>query len=168
MIFQVIFMSLSFGLAWMGITGRVSVESFLVGFVLSALTVWALLRLGVRFDVHGGAGRPTAFLAFFGHILMDALIGSIQVTRLILRPKLELRTGIVALKTGDPSPEQQLAALSAQAINMTPGQLVIEFGDEGTLYLHCLDIDSALPTLDAAQARRIALLRQMMGVKDGD
>jgi multisubunit Na+/H+ antiporter MnhE subunit len=88
------------------------------------------------------------------------------VVKLVLSPKIELKTGIIALQTGDKSADQKLAALSAHGLNMSPGQLVIDFEDGGTLYVHCLDLEASRPTLEAEQARRLHLLHRIIGVNE--
>lgn len=168
MAIQILFLSLPISLIWMGVTGQVSFGSFLVGYVIGILTLLVLARIGVRFQKHIKPGQPLAVITYTGLILWNGLISSFQVVKLVLSPKIELKTGIVALPTGDHSADQQLAALSAHGINMTPGQLVIDFDDNGTLYVHCLDLEASRPTLEAEQARRLQLLRRIMGVNENE
>ena len=155
--------SLLICLVWIGITGQVSLDGLFVGFIVGFLTLALLHRVGVSLPKTVKLGQPIAVLIYTARILWNGLISSFQVVRLVLSPKIELKTGIVALPTGDTSEQQQLAALSAHGINMTPGQLVIDFDDEGTLYIHCLDLDASRPTLESEQARRLRLLRRIMG-----
>jgi len=49
---------------------------------------------------------------------------------------------------------------------MTPGELVIDFGENGTLYVHCLDIENSRSRLELEQQKRIELLREILGVSD--
>lgn len=150
-------------LLWVLVTGRVTLGSLLVGFVIGLGIALGLRRLGVRptrrltVDQLVAIGRYGAYLAWNG------LRSSVQVARIILRPRLELHTGIVALHTGDRSEKQRLTALSAHGLNMSPGQLVVDFSDDGTLYVHCIDLDAVQPTLEAEQAERTLLLRRILG-----
>lgn len=152
-------------LIWVAVTGEVSLEGLFVGFIVGVLTLALLHRVGVNLPKRISGRQPIALLIYTAGILWNGLISSFQVVRLVLSPKIELKTGIVALPTGDTSEGQQLAALSAHGINMTPGQLVIDFDDEGTLYIHCLDLEASRPTLESDQARRLQLLRRILGVE---
>ncbi len=160
---QKIAYSLLIGLVWVAVTGEVSLDGLFVGFIVGLLTLALLHRVGVDLPKRISAGQPIALLIYTAGILWNGLISSFQVVRMVLSPKIELKTGIVALPSGDKSEEQQLAALSAHGINMTPGQLVIDFDDEGTLYIHCLDLEASRPTLESDQARRLGLLRRILG-----
>jgi multicomponent Na+:H+ antiporter subunit E len=165
---QILLLSLPISLIWIGVTGQVSPGGFLVGYIVGVLTLLLLSRLGIRFEKTIKPTQPLAFLTYTWLILWNGLSSSVQVVKLVLSPKIELKTGIVALSTGDKSKDQQLAALSAHGINMTPGQLVIDFDDGGTLYIHCLDLEASRPHLEAEQARRTRLLRRIMGVNDDE
>ena len=160
--------SLLIGLVWVGVTGQAALDSFFVGVIVGLLTLALLHRIGVNLPQTIKIDQPLAVLIYTARILWNGLISSVQVVQLVLSPNIELKTGIVALPTGDTSEEQQLAALSAHGINMTPGQLVIDFDDQGTLYIHCLDLEASRPTLESEQARRLHLLRRVIGVKDND
>jgi multicomponent Na+:H+ antiporter subunit E len=158
--------SMPISLIWMGVTGYVTPGGFLVGLVIGMVTLIALRLLGVGFDKPLHIGQPVALLTYAGLILWNGLLSSFQVAKLVLSPKIHLRTGIVALPTGDTSEDAQLTALSAHGINMTPGQLVIDFDENNTLYIHCFDLEASRGRLEPEQARRLSLLKRMMGVED--
>lgn len=166
---QTAVMSLVFGFVWIGVTGRANIESFFVGYVLSFLTLRLLYRYGVRFYIRMKLTQPLAFIQFGAIVLYNGLISSLQLARLLLNPKpIKLQTAILKLETGDHTKSQLFAAFSAHAINLTPGELTVEFEDEGTLYIHCLDIETTRATLAREQARRMKLLQQMMGEVEHD
>lgn len=75
-------------------------------------------------------------LSFFWELLLSNL----AVVRAVLRPKLDIRPGIVAypLKVRTPSAITWLANL----ITLTPGTLSLYVSDDlQTLYIHTLNID---------------------------
>ncbi len=162
---QYIVLAAPVSVLWVLITGRVSPGSFLVGFVIGLAMMLALRRLGVRLGKGLTLDQIAAVLQYTTLLAWNALVSSFQVTRLVLSRRLDLHTGIVALRTGDTSERQKLAALSAHGINMTPGQLVIDFDDRGTLFVHCIDLEASQRTLEAQQDRRVRLLRRMVGEK---
>lgn len=158
--------ALPISLLWVAVTGRVNWESLLVGYVIGVLTLAVLSLLGLR--LHGGftPRQMLALVRYSGLLLWNGMVSSVQVARMLMRPKIELKTGILALKTGDTTPEQRLAALSAHGLNMTPGELVIDFDDDGTLYVHCLDLETSRSLLETEQQERLKLLREILGVID--
>jgi multicomponent Na+:H+ antiporter subunit E len=80
----------------------------------------------------------------------------IQVARLVIDPKLPIQPGIVAIPSR--AKTELGEALSAHAISLTPGELVVEIGDDGILYTHCLDASHAAEYLEDAQKMRKDLL----------
>jgi len=79
------------------------------------------LRLGLRF-------------------LYELVASNIVVARMVLRPQLSIRPGIVAYRT-DLQSEMAVAWL-ANLITLTPGTLTLAVSeDRKTLYIHTLDID---------------------------
>jgi multicomponent Na+:H+ antiporter subunit E len=91
--------------------------------------------------------RYTVWLA------IDIIRNGIKVARIVLDPKLPIRPGIVAIPSGMHS--ELGTALSAHAITITPGEQVIEIGDDGMMYTHCLDaISSAEGAAEAQRTRR--------------
>ena len=160
---NILTLAVPIGLLWVAVTGRISIGSIVVGYLIGVLTLVTLRLLQVRLRASFTPRQAIAFVQYSTWVLWDCLLSSIQVARLILRPQIDLKTGIVALPTGDTSPEQRLTALSAHGINLAPGQLVVDFDDQGTLYLHCLDLESAHMTMEVTQARRARLLRTILG-----
>ena len=153
-------------LLWVAVTGRVEWGSLLVGYVIGVITLTVLSALGIRFLGSFTLRQLIAVLRYSVLLFWNGIVSSVHVALMLLRPKIELKTGIVALKTGDATPQQRLAALSAHGLNMTPGELVIDFDDDGTLYVHCLDLESSRARLDSEQQERIKLLREILGVSD--
>ena len=84
---------------------------------------------------------PGSFLALAVYLLLVAknvLLGGIQVARLVLAPGMPLKSGVIAVK---PDCDHELGqALIAHAISLSPGELLIETGEDGTMYIHTLDV----------------------------
>lgn len=160
---QYLLSALPIAIVWIAITGRVSLDSFALGYFLGLVTLAALRLLGIRFGKVRSADQLLAVLIYGGTILLNGFKSSLKVVKLVLSPKIKLETGIVALNTGDLSESQLLTALSAHGINTTPGQLVIDIADGGVLYIHCLDLEASRAVVEPEQARRIHLLRRILG-----
>lgn len=158
--------ALPISLLWVAVTGRVEWGSLLVGYVIGAIMLAVLSALGIRFQGRFTPRQMIALLRYSAILFWNGIVSSVHVARMLMRPTIDLKTGIVALKTGDTSAEQRLSALSAHGLNMSPGELVIDFDDDGTLYVHCLDLEKSRSMLDTEQQERLKLLREILGVSD--
>jgi multicomponent Na+:H+ antiporter subunit E len=89
----------------------------------------------------------------------DLIKSGIQVARIVLNPALPIKPGIVAIPTGC---ESELGtALSAHAISLTPGELVIEMDEQGVMYTSCLDVTTSEKQVAEAQRLRENLLKKI-------
>lgn len=158
--------ALPISLLWIAVTGYVEPGGLLVGYVIGVLCLTLLSAFGIRFQGRFTPRQLIALVRYSAILFWNGVVSSVQVARLLLNPKIELKTGIVALETGDKSADQTIAALSAHGLNMTPGELVIDFDDDGTLYVHCLDLESSRAKLDKEQQARTRLLREILGVNE--
>lgn len=152
-------------IVWVAITGKTSLDSLGLGYVIGLFVIWLMARMDIRFTGVKSFDRIVALATYVATILWTSLVSSLHVARLVLRPKIELKTGVVRLNTGDLSESQLLTALSAHGINMTPGEMVIEIADGGDLYIHCIDLEESRPVIEDQQAKRLKLLRRIVGEK---
>ena len=165
---QFLVSALPIALAWGAITGRVTLDSLLLGYIIGVASLALLYKMGIRFGKLRSLDQPLAILIYTGTIIWNAFTSSMKVVKLVLSPKIELKTGIVALNSGDLSESQLLTGLSAHGINMTPGQMVIDIADGGVLYIHCLDLEASKPVIEPEQAQRLRLLRRIIGEREND
>ncbi|MCA9970353.1 MAG: Na+/H+ antiporter subunit E, partial [Anaerolineales bacterium] len=146
------------GLYWL-LTGNFEAANLVVGLLLG-LGAAALIRPSRR--PVAWRRLPGALLAGVQYVvilLVDLARSGVQVTRIVLSPALPIRPGIVAIPSGC---ESELAtALSAHAITVTPGEMVVEIGEDGVMYTHCLDAAAAAQQLGEAQAMRRKLLQRI-------
>jgi multicomponent Na+:H+ antiporter subunit E len=122
-------------LVWVGLWGSVTVANVLGGLAVAVLLL-LLLRPGPA-DAPAVVD-PLALLRFVVRFFVDLVVSSLQVVRLVLRPRIELRQSVVSVRVPDAS--DTLLTLLADAISLTPGTLTIDV-DRGssTLYVHALD-----------------------------
>lgn len=165
---QFLLSALPIAVIWVAITGRVTLDSLGLGYGIGLFTLLALRQLGIKFDKRLTPGQPLALLSYTWGILWNGFRSSLKVVKLVLSPKIELATGVIALQTGDLSERQLLTALSAHSINTTPGEMVIDIADGGVLYVHCLDLEASRPVVEEEQVRRLKLLRRILGEYDRD
>jgi multisubunit Na+/H+ antiporter MnhE subunit len=150
-------------LFWMGITNRLTLESFLVGYLLG-IGGTALFRPPLV-DVNWRKlpGQLTALLIYIVVLYRDILLSGIGLARRVLSRDMNLKLGIIAVPIQDPEKSQIVAALSADVVTLTPGELVVEIEDNSVMYVHCLDIEDAEAHAADAQAKRLHLLQRILG-----
>jgi multicomponent Na+:H+ antiporter subunit E len=152
-----------------------SIPIFLVYLALSGnlapanLAAGELIALGISALFPGSDGPPLswkrlpvflwAVLRYVFVVILDILKGGISTARIVLDPKLPINPGIIAIPSN--SQTELGAALSAHAISISPGELVVAMDDEGVLYVHCLDVANSSRYAQEAQALRDDLLCRM-------
>ncbi len=105
--------------------------------------------------------RATWALARYVFVVAkDVILGGIQVARLVLDPKLPVKPGVIAVPSGSDS--EWATALSAHAITLSPGAMVMEIGEHGVMYTHTLDITGADESIAELQRLRRDLLEKIL------
>ncbi len=155
--------SLLLAFGWVALTNQLTLEGFLVGYLLSLG-----LTLGFRppLATIRAARLPDQVAATAQYIVLlfyDIIISSIDVARRVLSPDMKLQPGVVAVETLDPDCDQIIAALSADAISLTPGELVIEIEDDYIMYVHAMDVHETAAKARGTQQRRLRLLQRITG-----
>jgi len=89
----------------------------------------------------------------------DMVVSGVQVARIVLSPSLPIRPGIVAIPA-ETNTDLGIA-LSAHAVSLTPGELVVEIDDDHMMYTHCLDATHAETYIKDAHDLRIELLNEI-------
>jgi multicomponent Na+:H+ antiporter subunit E len=89
----------------------------------------------------------------------DVVKSGIGVARIVLDPALPIKPGIITIPS---CCESELgSALSAHALSITPGELVIGIDEAGVMYTHCLDATHSAEYTAQAQAMRRDLLSKI-------
>ena len=100
-----------------------------------------------------------ALVLYIYRLLIDIVKCGITVSRYILDPKLPIRPGIIAVPAQ--TSNQKIIAISAHGITVTPGEMVVEIGDDGVMYTHCIDVMTSGDVSDKAQTARKELLEKI-------
>lgn len=130
---------------WVGLWGSVTAAN-----VLGGLAVAVVLVLLLPLPSHGGHGvvHPAALLRFAVRFAVDLVVSSAQVVAVVLRPRLVLRQGVVAVRV--PGASEGLMTLLGNAITLTPGTLTLDVDlPSSTLYVHALDVGRGPDGVDA-------------------
>lgn len=142
------------------LTGNFQLSNIIIG-LLIATFVALLLRIESR--PMSLRSVPTAVWAVIKYavvLTVDLVISGLQVARLVLTPKMPIEQGNIAIPTLCSSETAQ--ALSAHAITLTPGEMVVEMGSSGVMYTHSLDATHAEAAISEAQQMRDKMLIKIM------
>ncbi len=145
---------------YMALTANGEPLNWLLGILLAA-GITALIRPNPS-PIQWRALGTTLLAAgqFLLRLLWDLLVSSVGVAWLVLQKEMPLRQGIIALPSDSDS--KLVTLLSAQAITLTPGELVVEIDEDGVMYTHSLDVVVAAEREPAAQKRRVQLLERIV------
>lgn len=148
---------------------------FLISYVLWLALVWVYRRIPPGWDFQSmllGIGASAAVAAVFGHNFTDApgkflnpirwfytlifipvfavlcIKANLQVSSLVLNPKMPIKPGIIKIRTTLKT--RTAITMMANCITLTPGTLTVEATDAGVLYVHWISIQ----TIDEEQASR--------------
>ena len=127
-------------LTWGLLTADLTPASLLVGALLGVAVVFAV---GEHFpwdpeplDILRRLPRAIRYL---GPFLKALTVANLQVAWIVIRPRLAIRPGILALGTRHRS--EAGVTLLANSITLTPGTLTMDVAPTGdVLYIHVLDI----------------------------
>jgi multisubunit Na+/H+ antiporter MnhE subunit len=95
---------------------------------------------------------------YLGVLLKDIALNALWVADIVVRNR-PINPGIIAIPSKCETPMG--AALSAHAITASPGEMVMEIGDDGVMYVHCLDATNRQELMEAAQTQRRELLQNI-------
>lgn len=150
-------------IVWMILTASISIGSFLVGFLLGFAILFGLKMNTIHINGRRIPRQLVAFVVYTVTLLRDIWMCSVDVAKRVLNPKMPMNPGIIAVPTQDPDEGDFTAAFSAHGITITPGELVVDFDDSHTMYVHCLDVEASAQNADGAQTKRLKLLRRIIG-----
>jgi multicomponent Na+:H+ antiporter subunit E len=128
-------------LAWLRVVGVALWGALSLLTVLSGLLVAALASLvfplpPLRLDVRV---RPVALLVLVGRFMIDVVVSSLQVTRVVLRRGRPLRNAVVEVNLRTPS--DFVLTIVAEMTCLIPGSVVVEARrSTHTLFIHVLDV----------------------------
>jgi multicomponent Na+:H+ antiporter subunit E len=129
-----------FAFLWVFLGTSYTVVEFTIGFVLGAIITGFYAKLRGHRDFY--LIRFFKFIKFILVCLFELCIASLEVLKLVLSPKINIKPGIIRMNVDMPT-DFQLVFL-ASLINLTPGTLTLEISlDKKTLYIHALNIDDA-------------------------
>lgn len=151
---------LALTLVYLALTANLQLVNVVTGLVI-ATAVTLLLPRGGDWQMNWRQW-PIATFALLRYILLlswDLLVSGLQVARIVLSPDMPIKPGIIAIPAETKS--DLGIALSAHAITLTPGEMVVEVDENGIMYTHCLDASQAEKVLLEAQKQRRDMLEKI-------
>jgi multicomponent Na+:H+ antiporter subunit E len=100
-----------------------------------------------------------ALVRYLVKLIYDVITSGIQLARIVLDPALPIKPGIVSIPSECET--EMGTALSAHAITLAPGEMVIEIDDKGVMYTSCLDTTNSEKYVEDAQKIRKDLLQKI-------
>lgn len=169
-----IMLAIPLAVLWMMFTGQLSVAAFVIGLLISLAALSAAQIGGFTPRPRAALAQGAALVVFVATLLRDIVLSSVLVAIRVLSPDMRLKPAVIAVEVGKGEKADTVIAYSANAITLTPGELVIdvetvEDADRQSapvMFVHTLDLDQTAPTAAAAQAKRHALLRRAVGEED--
>lgn len=123
---------------YLALSANISLYNGLLGALIAGVILWLIPSRQRPVQVKDIPRGLWALVVYLFLIAKNVLLGGIQVARLVLDPRMPLKSGVVAIK---PDCEHELGrALIAHAISLSPGELLIETGEDGTMYIHSLKV----------------------------
>ena len=129
--------NLLLALAWVGLNGRFTLDSLLVGAVLGRLVLMLLARGGVLPTEE--VGRLQRAFSLLAYLLWQILLANIRLTRDVVSVHHRMRPGIIQYPLTVTTDGEIL--LLAAMINITPGSVALDVAaDRKSMYIHIMNI----------------------------
>ena len=132
--------SIPLALMWCFVQGSLTVPNFLFGMVLGPVVIrpfkplytWEKVSLATELR------RIPQLLRYFAVLIVEILKANIMVAKIVLKPNLNLKPGIIAVPLRTKT-DVGITAI-ANTITLTPGTLTVDISDDGTVaYVHAID-----------------------------
>ena len=120
---------------WLGLTASLQWQELATGLVASLVIAWASLKIA--------ANSPQTemkfknWLLFIPTLFWEIIKANVEITKLVLAPKIKINPGFVTIKTDCTSDRKKW--LLAHAITLTPGTVTADIIDD-KLLVHWIDI----------------------------
>lgn len=161
---MIIGMAFPLAIIWMLLTIQFNWQGFVVGYVISLVILYLFGPTKGRLNWRRLPGQILALLIYLVILYRDIFFSGLDIVRRVLSPDMRLKPGVVAVPVQDPDKSSLVTALSADAISLTPGELVVEIEGDAILYVHTLDVDNTETHAATKQKERLKLLRRIIGI----
>jgi multicomponent Na+:H+ antiporter subunit E len=154
-----IWMIVGLWLVYLALTANLELSNLILGLLITTGLTRLLRPPRGEFVLRRLPAAVLALVRYLFVVARDAVRSGLVAARLVLDPDLPVKPGIIAIPAGCDS--ELATALSAHAITLAPGEMVVEIGEGGILYTHALDATHAAEYVAEAQHLRRELLRKI-------
>lgn len=142
MAFQIL-VNIAIALIWMIMWGTNTLIDFFIGYVVGLFLLFFLRRFLPTVFYFRRAYAGVKLILIF---IKELILANIDVVRIILRPKMDINPGIIAVPTSLKT--QWEITLLASLISLTPGTLSMTFSDDNRLiFVHSIHIEDRDETI---------------------
>lgn len=135
MTFQIL-VNIIIAIIWVFLQNNFTASSFFFGYLVGIIILFILRRFLV-FDFY--MNRVWALVKLIMLFIIELVKANIDVVKIVLSPRLNNQSGIVAVKTRLETDVE--ITLLAALISLTPGTISMDFSADGkTIYIHSLDV----------------------------
>ena len=150
-------------LIWLIANGSLALDTIITGVVVSAIIALAFSTFSRVYSVIRWS--PVViynYLQYLGVFFIELVKANLNVMVLVFSPRINIRPGIVEIKTQLKSPIGRLAL--ANSITLTPGTLVVDIRGD-SLFIHWINISATDPVAatEAISARFEKYLKVIYG-----
>ena len=136
---------------WLIANDSLSRDVVASGVVIAGLIAYPLSRFGETWAYIRWSPRVIYYyLLYLGVFIQELVRANLSVARLVFSPRIDIKPGIVEIKTRLKTPLGRLAL--ANSITLTPGTLVLDIRGD-SLFVHWINVTAEDPT---AATREIA------------
>jgi multicomponent Na+:H+ antiporter subunit E len=129
---------------WMFLGNSFTVGSLFGGYLVGLLMIFMMRRFfPQRFYLYNVIAAIKLLFIF----IKELILSNLEILKIILKPKLDIRPGIFALPT-ELEKDWEITIL-ANLITLTPGTLVIDISDDRKiLYIHAMDLQNVEESIE--------------------
>jgi multicomponent Na+:H+ antiporter subunit E len=150
-------------LIWLIANGNLATDTVIAGVVITAFIALAFSAFARVYSVIRWSPKVIFYyLMYLGVFCIELIKANLNVMKLVFSPRIDIKPGIVEIKTKLKSPIGRLAL--ANSITLTPGTLVVDI-KEDSLFIHWINTSTTDPVAasEAISARFEKYLKVIYG-----
>ena len=144
---------------YMELSSNFELSNIIVGLMIVTGIVKLIRPRRLPTDLRHLPSSVFALMRYLVKLVYDVIASGIQVARIVMDPALPIKPGIVSISSECES--EMGTALSAHAITLAPGEMVVEMDEKGVMYTSCLDTTNSEKYIEDAQKIRKDLLQKI-------
>jgi len=144
---------------YLELSSNFELSNIIVGLMIVTGIVKLIRPRRLPMDLRRLPSSVFALMRYLVKLVYDVIASGIQVARIVMDPGLPIKPGIISISSECES--EMGTALSAHAITLAPGEMVVEMDEKGVMYTSCLDTTNSEKYVEDAQKIRKDLLQKI-------